>query len=125
MFDETRITKTIIDAYHQKLSDRIVSDVLIVGAGPAGMAAGIYLAGEGRKVTLVEKRLSAGGGIWGGGMGMNDVTVQEEAVPMLREIGIRCEHRPEGLYTVDAVEFLLDKMKYAKSNDDFWGSMNS
>ena len=27
--------------------------------------------------------------------------------------------------TVDAVEFLLDKMKYAKSNDDFWGSMNS
>src|SRR3954449_10650544 len=27
--------------------------------------------------------------------------------------------------TVDAVEFLLDKMKYAKSNDDFWNSMNS
>ena len=27
--------------------------------------------------------------------------------------------------TVDAVEFLLDKMKYAKSNDDLWGSMNS
>ena len=27
--------------------------------------------------------------------------------------------------TVDAVEFLLDKMRYAKSNDDFWGTMNS
>jgi transcription termination factor Rho len=27
--------------------------------------------------------------------------------------------------TVDAIEFLLDKMKYAKTNDDFWGSMNS
>ena len=27
--------------------------------------------------------------------------------------------------TVDAVEFLLDKMKYAKTNEDFWGSMNS
>jgi transcription termination factor Rho len=27
--------------------------------------------------------------------------------------------------TVDAVEFLLDKMKYAKSNEDFWGTMNS
>jgi transcription termination factor Rho len=27
--------------------------------------------------------------------------------------------------TVDAIEFLLDKMKYAKSNEDFWGSMNS
>jgi transcription termination factor Rho len=27
--------------------------------------------------------------------------------------------------TIDAMEFLLDKMKYAKTNDDFWGSMNS
>jgi transcription termination factor Rho len=27
--------------------------------------------------------------------------------------------------TVDAIEFLLDKMKYAKSNQDFWDSMNS
>jgi transcription termination factor Rho len=27
--------------------------------------------------------------------------------------------------TIDAVEFLLDKMKHAKTNDDFWGSMNS
>ena len=27
--------------------------------------------------------------------------------------------------TIDAMEFLLDKMKYAKTNDDFWGAMNS
>ena len=27
--------------------------------------------------------------------------------------------------TIDAMEFLLDKMKYAKTNDDFWGSMNA
>lgn len=27
--------------------------------------------------------------------------------------------------TVDAVEFLLDKMRIAKTNDDFWGSMNN
>ncbi|HEY0138657.1 MAG TPA: transcription termination factor Rho, partial [Nannocystis sp.] len=27
--------------------------------------------------------------------------------------------------TIDAVEFLLDKMKHAKTNEDFWGSMNS
>jgi transcription termination factor Rho len=26
--------------------------------------------------------------------------------------------------TVDAIEFLLDKMKYSKTNDDFWNSMN-
>ncbi|WP_088561581.1 transcription termination factor Rho [Arboricoccus pini] len=27
--------------------------------------------------------------------------------------------------TVDAMDFLTDKMKFAKTNDDFWGSMNS
>ena len=27
--------------------------------------------------------------------------------------------------TVDAMEFLLDKMRYAKTNEDFWSSMNS
>jgi transcription termination factor Rho len=27
--------------------------------------------------------------------------------------------------TIDAMEFLLDKMKYAKTNDDFWGAMNA
>jgi transcription termination factor Rho len=27
--------------------------------------------------------------------------------------------------TVDAIEFLLDKMKHSKTNDDFWNSMNS
>ena len=32
-FDETKITKLIVDSYHEKLSSRIVNDVLIVGAG--------------------------------------------------------------------------------------------
>jgi thiamine thiazole synthase len=103
-FDETRITRVIADAYHKKLCDRIVSDVLIVGAGPAGLMAGLKLASEGRRVTLVEKRLSPGGGVWGGGMGMNEVAFQEEALPTLREIGVRHQRQDEGLYTVDAVE---------------------
>lgn len=103
-FDETQITRVIIDAYHAKLSDRIVNDVIIVGAGPAGLTAGFCLARQGFKVTLVERDLSPGGGIWGGGMGMNDVALQEEALPLVKEIGIRHERREEGLYTVDAVE---------------------
>jgi thiazole biosynthesis enzyme len=103
-FDETQITKAIIDAYHEKLSGRIVSDVIIVGAGPAGLMAGFCLTKQGFKVTIVERNLSPGGGVWGGGMGMNEVVLQEEALPILNEVGIRHERRKNGLYAVDAVE---------------------
>ena len=64
-------------------------DDAIVGAGPLGLVTAYCLAKSGIKVTILEKRLSPGGGIWGGGMGMNVAVVQEEAVPMLSEMGIR------------------------------------
>jgi len=90
--------------YHERLLDRIVSGVLIVGAGPAGMMAAIHLARKDLQVTLLEKRLSPGGGIWGGGMGMNVAVVQEPAVADLKELGIQCTPARAGLYAVDAVE---------------------
>ena len=103
-FDETQITKLIVDSYHEKLTSRVVNDVLIVGAGPAGLTAGHDLAGRGFRVTVVERNLSPGGGIWGGGMGMNSVVFQEAAVPILKDLGLRFKPRDGGLYTVDAVE---------------------
>jgi len=38
-------------------------DVVIIGAGPNGLAAGAYLAKAGLKVLVLEKRLEAGGGL--------------------------------------------------------------
>ena len=38
-FQETEISKAIIETYHKKLSDRLVNDVIIAGAGPSGMVA--------------------------------------------------------------------------------------
>ena len=102
--EEQDISKTILCTYHEKLLDRIASDVLIVGAGPAGMMAAIHLARKGLKVTLLEKRLSPGGGIWGGGMGMSEAVVQEAVVPLLDDIGVQCELRRKNLYAVDAIE---------------------
>jgi thiazole biosynthesis enzyme len=103
-FDETRVSRAITAAYHEKLLDRLVSDVVIVGAGPSGLTAGFYLAGKGFKVTVVERHLSPGGGVWGGGMAMNDVVVQEQALPILREMGVRHTRAGEGLYITDAIE---------------------
>jgi thiazole biosynthesis enzyme len=103
-FSESQISRAIENAYHEKFSSRISSDVVIVGAGPAGLTAAMRLAKRGVKVTVLEKRLSPGGGIWGGAMALNDVVVQQEALPILREIGVRHDREFEGLRVVDAVE---------------------
>ena len=41
--DEVEISKTIICTYHEKLLDRLTSDVAIVGAGPSGLVAAFSL----------------------------------------------------------------------------------
>ncbi len=102
--EETAISRAIVRAYHEKLLDRLASDVIIVGAGPSGMTAAMYLARGGLKVTLLEKRLSPGGGIWGGGMAMSEAVLQDDALTLLDEIGIRHKPGPEGLHTADAME---------------------
>ena len=102
--DEVEISKTILCTYHEKLLDRMASDVIIVGAGPSGLVAAFYLARAGLKVTVLEKRLSPGGGIWGGGMAMSVAVVQDDAISLLDEMGIRCQPRRGNLHAVDAIE---------------------
>ena len=111
--NEAEISRAILAAYHEKLAERIVSDVLIVGAGPAGMTAAIDLARAGLSVTILEKRLSPGGGVWGGGMAMNEVVVQDDATPVLDEIGVRHTARGKGLHTADAVELAVSLCRSA------------
>jgi thiamine thiazole synthase len=102
--DEVEISKTILCTYHERFLDRIASDVIIVGAGPSGLVAAYFLAKSGLKVSMLEKRLAPGGGLWGGGMAMNVAVVQDEAVSLLDEMGIRSQPRRSNLHAVDAVE---------------------
>lgn len=102
--EENAISRAILEAYHDKLARSLASDVVIVGAGPAGLTAAAELARAGSRVTVIEKRLAVGGGIWGGGMGMNDVVVQEEALPVLEQAGVRVRACESGLYVADAME---------------------
>lgn len=102
--DEVIITKAIIDRYYEKLINNLETDVAIVGGGPSGLVAGYYLAKAGKKVAMYERKLSIGGGMWGGGMMFNEIVVQKDATHILEEFGIRFREFQENYYTADAVE---------------------
>ncbi|MFW6052517.1 MAG: sulfide-dependent adenosine diphosphate thiazole synthase [Desulfosalsimonas sp.] len=102
--DEIIISRAIIERYHEKLTKNLETDVAIVGAGPSGLVAGYYLAEAGKKVALFERKLSIGGGMWGGGMLFNEIVVQSEALSILDEFGIRYKQYQDDYYTADGIE---------------------
>lgn len=58
-----------MNSYYQTMYDRAVSDVVIVGAGSAGLSCAYQLASErpDLKITILEASVSPGGGAWLGG----------------------------------------------------------
>ncbi|MEA3239964.1 MAG: sulfide-dependent adenosine diphosphate thiazole synthase [Pseudomonadota bacterium] len=102
--DEVLISRAIIDRYHQKLVDHLNLDVAIVGGGPAGLVAAYYLAKAGKKVAMYERKLSIGGGMWGGGMMFNEIVVQKEGLRILDEFGVQYQEYKSGYYTASSIE---------------------
>jgi thiamine thiazole synthase len=102
--DEIIISKAIIASYTKDLLDFLDVDVAVVGAGPSGLIAGYYLAKKGIKTALYERRLSVGGGMWGGGMMFSRIVVQAEAKGILDEFGITAQEYQKGYYIADSVE---------------------
>src|SRR4030066_1490283 len=80
---ERAVSLGIINSCFQKLKDNLSVDCAIVGGGPSGLVAAYCLAKAGRKVSLFERRLAPGGGMWGGAMMFNQIIVQKEALPIL------------------------------------------
>ncbi len=95
---EVDITKAIAEEFHSVLMDRAESDVIIIGAGPAGLTAGRELSTMGYKVLIIEQNNYLGGGYWLGGYMMNQVTVREPAQKIWDELGVPYKKVANGLY---------------------------
>jgi thiamine thiazole synthase len=102
--DEIKISKAIIESYKNKLIQALDVDVAIVGAGPAGMVCAYYLARAGKNVVIFERKLSVGGGMWGGGIMFNEIVVQEKAKEITDEFGIKTRVYEKGYYLADSIE---------------------
>ena len=99
---ETDISRAIIGEYNKRLLEHLENDVVIVGAGPAGLTAAYYLSSAGVKTAVLEKRLSIGGGIWAGAAGYSIVVFEEKEI--LDELDITTR-KEKNLYIADAIEF--------------------
>jgi len=86
---EQKITETIVKHTMRDWLEHSSVDVVIVGAGPSGLTAAYYLAKKGFKVLVLERRLSFGGGIGGGGMLFHKIVAGMEAREVLDEIGVK------------------------------------
>ena len=102
--DEIKISRAIIESFKNKFIQSLNVDVAIAGAGPAGMCCGYYLAKTGTKVAIFERKLSVGGGMWGGGIMFNEIVVQEKAKKILDEFNIKTRRYEKGYYLADSIE---------------------
>lgn len=102
--DDIKITRIIFERFSKEFNSNIEVDIAIAGAGPAGLTAAKYLANAKKKVVLFERRLSVGGGMWGGGMTFPVIVVQKESKYILEDANVKVKNEGNGYYSADSIE---------------------
>jgi len=98
---EKEVTQAIVESFAKQFKEYVESDVIIVGAGPSGLMAGMELAKKKVKVFIVERNNYLGGGFWIGGYLMNKLTVRAPGEKVLKELGVPYKQYTKGLYVAD------------------------
>jgi thiazole biosynthesis enzyme len=102
--DELTITRAILEEQLRVTLEYTDLDVAVVGGGPSGLTCAALVAEQGMRCAVIEKKLSVGGGMWGGGMMFPRIVVQEKARRLLDRFGIRYSSYREGYYVASSVE---------------------
>ncbi len=98
---EKEVTRAIVGGFLKQFQEYTESDVIIIGAGPSGLMAGMELSKHKKKVLIVEQNNYLGGGFWLGGYLMNKVTIRAPAQKILDELGIPYQEAIKGLFLAD------------------------
>ncbi|KAL6304342.1 Thi4-domain-containing protein [Sparassis latifolia] len=98
--EEAQVSRAMIKRYFNMMYERAVSDVVIIGAGSAGLSCAYHLAKSrpDLKITIIEANVAPGGGAWLGGQLMTPMVVRKPADRFLEEIGVPYED--EGAFVV-------------------------
>lgn len=102
--DEITITRAIVEEFTSDFLKSTDTDAALVGGGPANLVAARVLAKAGARTVLFERKLAIGGGMWGGGMMMPRIVVQQEATRILDEAGVNYHEYRDGHYVADSIE---------------------
>lgn len=95
---EKEITRSIASMFFETIQEYSDSEVIILGAGPAGLSAGREIAKKGIKTLIIEQNNYLGGGYWVGGYMMNPVTVRAPAQKVWDELGVPYKKVNENLF---------------------------
>lgn len=114
------MTQSHIPKIHQTISSKIIesTDVIVCGAGPAGIAAALGSARQGARTTLIEAH-GCIGGVWTSGSlslildSDNKNGIMEEILERLRALGgmgVTDSGKRSNIYDSERMKFLLEQM---------------
>lgn len=102
--NEVTISRAILEEQHRALIDHLEVEAAVIGGGPSGLTCAALLGERGIRCALIEKKLSIGGGMWGGGMMFPRIVVQEEAKRLLDRFKVTFHEFEKGYYVAKSVE---------------------